>query len=48
EPMRELRKFDTFFDDAFGSLLKRDYYGEGRISPRVDVYEKGDKYVINA
>ena len=48
EPIRELNRFDTFFDDAFGSLLKRDFYNEGRLSPNVDVYEKSDKYVINA
>ncbi|NIP39818.1 MAG: Hsp20/alpha crystallin family protein [Candidatus Dadabacteria bacterium] len=48
EPGRELSGFDTFFDNAFGSLLKRDYYDEGRLSPSVDVYEKSDKYVINA
>ena len=37
-----------FFDDAFGSLLKTDFYNEGRLSPSVDVYEKDDKYVIDA
>ena len=48
EPIRELNRFDTFFDDAFGSLLKTDFYNEGRLSPSVDVYEKNDEYVINA
>ena len=48
DPARELSRFDTFFDNAFGSLLNRDYYEEGRLSPSVDVFEKSDKYVINA
>ncbi|NIP30510.1 MAG: Hsp20 family protein [Candidatus Dadabacteria bacterium] len=48
DPARELSRFDTFFDNAFGTLLRTDYYNEGRIYPNVDVYEKSDKYVINA
>ena len=48
DPARELSRFDTFFDNAFGSLLNKDYYEEGRLTPTVDVYEKDDKYVINA
>jgi len=48
EPIRELNRFDAFFDNAFGSLLKTDFYNEDRLSPSVDVYEKDDKYVIDA
>ncbi len=43
-----IRLFEPFIDNAFGSLLSRDYYDEDRLSPSVDVYEKSDKYVINA
>lgn len=48
EPLRELRGFDTFFDDAFGSLLKDDFYGSEKLTPSVDIVEKEDRYVISA